>query len=132
MFDFFLLLLRYAAIVRPMLYSNLVTGARSSAMVASAWAFAVAAAVAPLMGAAGFRYAPPGRGCSVSWADSPGFSLTYLSVACWAPTAVMAYCYAVILKVPWWGAGRGGGGSGGVGRGEGEGRGGGSNGWRII
>ena len=46
-----------------------------------------------------FVYGDVEKSCKVDWSHSPAYSIVFVAFTVWAPLAVMAYCYALILKV---------------------------------
>lgn len=90
---------RYVAIVRPMVYTNIITIPRSSTMAVAAWIFGLFVAFPPLFGFARFHYVPQEYTCSVDWDHSPAFSILYLLCAIIIPVAIVVYCYSVIFQI---------------------------------
>ncbi|XP_076044344.1 uncharacterized protein LOC143027151 isoform X2 [Oratosquilla oratoria] len=90
---------RYLAIVRPMMYGTLLTGARCLLLLGCCWGHALLVALGPLLGWSRYERQEGEGWCRVTWAGHGGYAGVWVCTVVLLPLAVMAACYYFILQV---------------------------------
>ncbi|XP_076044347.1 uncharacterized protein LOC143027151 isoform X4 [Oratosquilla oratoria] len=91
---------RYLAIVRPMMYGTLLTGARCLLLLGCCWGHALLVALGPLLGWSRYERQEGEGWCRVTWAGHGGYAGVWVCTVVLLPLAVMAACYYFILQNP--------------------------------
>ncbi|XP_078613100.1 G-protein coupled receptor 161-like [Branchiostoma floridae x Branchiostoma japonicum] len=90
---------RYYAIVRPMMYPDIITPQRGYQLLFYIWLHATVIALPPLFGWGKYQFQESKASCAVQWDRSLSYSIVWTTSCFVAPLLEMLFCYWHILKV---------------------------------
>ncbi|XP_066266942.1 G-protein coupled receptor 161-like [Branchiostoma lanceolatum] len=90
---------RYYAIVRPMMYPDIITPLRGYQLLFYIWLHATVIALPPLFGWGKYQFQVSKASCAVEWDRSLSYSIVWTTSCFVAPLLEMLFCYWHILKV---------------------------------
>lgn len=92
-------LIRYYAVLYPMIYPMKITGNRAVVAISYVWLHSLVGCLPPLFGWSSFEFDCFKRTCVASWHREPSYTAFWITWCLLPPLVIMLACYGVIFRV---------------------------------